>query len=44
LFHRLLEMPKDRSFFVFGLRGVGKSTWSRQSLRSRGKQSPETSG
>jgi uncharacterized protein len=31
-FRRLLEVPKDRSFFVFGLRGVGKSTWSRQAL------------
>lgn len=31
-FRRLLEVPTDRSFFVFGLRGVGKSTWSRQAL------------
>jgi len=31
-YHRLLAVPKDRSFFLFGLRGVGKSTWVRQAL------------
>lgn len=31
-YRRLLGVPRDRSFFLFGLRGVGKSTWSRQAL------------
>jgi uncharacterized protein len=31
-YRRLLGAPRDRSFFLFGLRGVGKSTWSRQAL------------
>ena len=31
-YRRLLGVPRDRSFFLFGLRGVGKSTWSRQTL------------
>jgi predicted AAA+ superfamily ATPase len=29
--HRLLRCP-DRSFFLFGPRGTGKSTWLRQVL------------
>lgn len=28
---RLLQLPR-RSFFLFGMRGVGKSTWARQAL------------
>ncbi|NBX29650.1 ATP-binding protein [bacterium] len=31
-YRRLLGAPRDQSFFLFGLRGVGKSTWSRQAL------------
>lgn len=31
-YRRVLDVPKDRSFFLFGLRGVGKSTWTRQAL------------
>ena len=31
-YRRLLGAPRDRSFFLFGLRGVGKSTLSRQAL------------
>src|SRR3989338_4928930 len=30
-FKRLLSLP-DRSFFLFGPRGVGKSTWLRETL------------
>ena len=32
LYKRLLTPPKHTSFFLFGLRGVGKSTWVRQTL------------
>ena len=28
---RLLPLPR-RSFFLFGMRGVGKSTWAKQAL------------
>jgi len=29
IYHRLLQPPRQ-SFFLFGMRGVGKSTWARQ--------------
>lgn len=29
---RLLQLPRDYSFFLFGARGVGKSTWIRHSF------------
>jgi len=32
LFKRLLTPPPHNSFFLFGLRGVGKSTWVRQTF------------
>lgn len=28
-YQRLLQAPQSQSFFLFGLRGVGKSTWAR---------------
>lgn len=32
LYKRLLKPPLKQSFFLFGLRGVGKSTWVRQAF------------
>lgn len=32
LYKRLLKPPTKQSFFLFGLRGVGKSTWVRQAF------------
>jgi predicted AAA+ superfamily ATPase len=32
LYERLLTPPTDKSFFLFGLRGVGKSTWVKQTF------------
>jgi predicted AAA+ superfamily ATPase len=32
MFQRLLSRPKQQSFFVFGARGTGKSTWLRSLL------------
>lgn len=31
---RLLKLPKNKSFFLFGARGVGKSTWINKELKN----------
>jgi uncharacterized protein len=32
LYTRLLRPPSEQSFFLFGMRGTGKSTWARQTF------------
>ena len=34
MYSRLLKHPKDKSFFLFGPRGVGKSSWVKSALKT----------
>ena len=34
MYKRLLKIPKNKSFFLFGPRGTGKTTWVKENFKA----------